>query len=58
MIFTHMIDINERIKLTHGQGQKIKGQSQIYIYAKNLVSPFNTNGGLDLDETYVYDGYQ
>ena len=53
-----MIDINERIKLTHGQGQKIKGQSQIYIYAKNLVSPFNTNGGLDLDETYVYDGYQ
>ena len=29
MILTHMIDINETLKLTQGQGHNVKGQGQI-----------------------------
>ena len=42
-IFTNMIEINERKKLTLGQGHKVKGQGQKYSYAKQLVCPLNTN---------------
>ena len=34
MTFTHMIDINEMLKLTKGQGHKVKGQGQIYSFDK------------------------
>ena len=34
MILTHMIGIDETLKLTQGQGHKVIGQGQICIYAK------------------------
>ena len=36
MTFTHMIDINEMLKLTKGQGHKVKGQGQIGNPTKKL----------------------
>ena len=32
-----------------------RSRSNIQLYAKKLVSSFNSNGRSDLDETYVYD---
>ena len=37
MILTHMIDTNKKIKLTKGQGHKVKGQGQINSYVKKLI---------------------
>ena len=34
MIPTHMIDIDETLKLTQGQGHKVKGQGHIGINVK------------------------
>ena len=34
MMLTHMIDIDETLKLTQGQGHKVKGQGHIGIYMK------------------------
>ena len=34
MMLTHMINIDETVKLTQGQGHKVKGQGQICIYVK------------------------
>ena len=36
MILTHMIGISEMLKLTQGQGHKVKGQGQMYNYIKNF----------------------
>ena len=36
MILTHMIDIDETLKCTRGQGNKVKGQGQICNNVKNL----------------------
>ena len=36
MILTHMIDIDETLKLTQGKGHKVKGQGQICNNVKNL----------------------
>ena len=36
MILTHMIDIDETVNLTQGQGHKVKGQGHICIYGKFL----------------------
>ena len=36
MILTYIIDIDETVKLTQGQGHKVKGQGQICIYVKFL----------------------
>ena len=33
MILTYIIDIDETVKLTQGQGHKVKGQGQMCIYA-------------------------
>ena len=33
MILGHMVNIDETLKLTHGQGHKVKGQGHICIYA-------------------------
>ena len=32
MILTYIIDIDEILKLTHGQGHKVKGQGHIYVF--------------------------
>ena len=37
MILTHMIDINYMLKLTIGQGHKVKGQDQIGNFVKKNV---------------------
>ena len=37
MILTHNIDIFEPLKLKQGQGYKVKGQSQICNYVKNIL---------------------
>ena len=37
MILTHIIDIDETLKLTKGQGHKVKGQGQICNYRKKMV---------------------
>ena len=29
-----MVHIDKTLKLTHGQGHKVKGQGQVYSYAK------------------------
>ena len=34
MILTYIIDIDETVKLTQGQGHKVKGQGHICIYVK------------------------
>ena len=34
MILTYVIDIDETLKLTQGQGHKVKGQGHIGIYVK------------------------
>ena len=36
MILTYIIDIDETIKLTQGQGHKVNGQGHIYIYVNIL----------------------
>ena len=38
MILTHMIDTNENIKLTQGQGHRVKGQGQFLKLCKNIGS--------------------
>ena len=37
MILAHMVDINEMLKLTLGQGHKVKGQGQICNFGKIRV---------------------
>ena len=34
MILTYIIDIDNMLKLTQGQGHKVKGQGHIDIYVK------------------------
>ena len=36
MILTYIIDIDDTVKLTQGQGHKVKGQGHICIYVKFL----------------------
>ena len=39
MILTLMIDIDETLESTQGQGQKIKGQGHIRVYVRLLFWP-------------------
>ena len=32
MILGHMVNIDETLKLTRGQGHKVKGQGHIYVF--------------------------
>ena len=41
MILTYFIDIDETVKLTKGQGHKVKGQGHIYVLCEILVSTIN-----------------
>ena len=36
MILTYIIDIDETLKLTQGQGHKVKGQGHIGIFEEKL----------------------
>ena len=36
MILIYVIDVDETVDLTQGQGHKVKGQGHIYIYVKIL----------------------
>ena len=38
MILRHMVDIDKTLKLTQGQGQKVKDQGHICNYVKLLFS--------------------
>ena len=38
MILTYIIDIDETLKLTQGQGHKVKGQGHIGIYVKIVLA--------------------
>ena len=38
MILTYIIDIDETLKLTQGQGHKVKGQGHLGIYVKIVLT--------------------
>ena len=41
MILTYIIDMDGMLRLTEGQGQKVKGQGHTYIYGYFFVSAIN-----------------
>ena len=51
MILTYIIDIDETVKLTQGQGHKVKGQGHICIHVNVLFWLKIINGRLLLDDT-------
>ena len=60
MILTYIIDIDKTVKLTQGQGHKVKGQGHICNYVKLLFSYKSWTGNsilmiftylIDIDET-------
>ena len=51
MILTYIIDIDETLKLTQGQGHKVKGQGHLGIYVKKYFELKLMNVLMDLDET-------
>jgi len=55
MILAHMIDINEMLKLTLGQGHKVKVQGQICDFLKTCFCLYIMNKLLDIDDTYTHD---
>ena len=54
MILTHMIGINELLKLTQGKGHKVNGQGQIGACVKNKKIWFKNSELIDVDVTYTY----
>ena len=55
MILAHMIDIKEMLKLTLGQGHKVKGQGQICSFPKKLFQLYLMSQSLDIDDEYTHD---
>ena len=57
MIPTQMIYINKMLKLTQGQGHKIKGQGQICKFVENLFQLYimNHDDWILMILTYVID---
>ena len=53
----HRVDIDATLKVTKGQGHKVKGQGQIYSYMKKLFGLYIDNEWLDLHQTYTYDRF-
>ena len=43
------------LKLTKGQGQKVKGQGQTYKFVKKHIWLYTMNQWLDMDDTCTYD---
>ena len=58
MMFTYKIDIYEMLKLSQGQGHKVKAQGQICNFVKNLFWLYIMNQLLDMDDTYTHDWYK
>ena len=63
MILRHMVDIDKTLKLTQGQGQKVKDQGHICNYVKLLFSYKSWTGDsilmiltylIDIDETFKW----
>ena len=50
-----MISINEMLKLTKGQGHKVKGQGQTCKFVKNFLQLYIMNQWLNTDDTYTHD---
>ena len=56
MILTHIIDIDETLKLTQGQGHKVKGQGHICIYVKSFSYYKSlTDDSIMMILTYIID---
>ena len=58
MMHIHRISIVNMLKLTKGQGQKVKGQGQTYKFVKQLIWLYTMNQWLDMDDTCSHDSYQ
>ena len=43
------------LKLTKGQGHKVKGQGQIFKFVKKGIWQYTMNQWLDMDDTCKYD---
>ena len=56
MILRHMVDIDETLKLTQGQGHKVKDQGHICSYVKLLFSYKSwTDDSILMILTYLID---
>ena len=55
MMHIHRISVVEMLKLTKGQGHKVKGQGQTYKFVKTLIWLYAMNQLLDMDDTCTYD---
>ena len=53
----HRVDINDMLKLTYGQGHKVKGQGQICGFVKNLFRLYILNKWIDINDAYTHDNY-
>ena len=51
MMLTYIIIIDKTLKMTQGQGHKIRGQGHIDIYVKKYFRLYLMNGQMDLHET-------
>ena len=59
MILRHMVDIDKTLKLTQGQGQKVKDQGHICNYVKLLFSYKSWTGdSILMILTYLIDIYE
>ena len=55
MIITYITDTDEMLKLTKGQGHKVKGQGHIYVFMKKSCFGYKswTDGSILMILTYV-----
>ena len=54
----HMISIDKMLKLTQGQGHKVKGQGQICNFVKkNVFGLYIMNQWLHIDDAHTHDKY-
>ena len=54
MILTHLVDVNETLKLTLGQSHGVKGLGQIFSYRKNTLS-IKHEPNVDIYESYIHN---
>ena len=57
MLLTYITDIGKTLKLTKGQGHKVKGQGHIYVFMWNSCFDYKswTDGLILMILTYVID---
>ena len=60
MILAYIIDIDKMLKLTKGQGHKVKGQGHIYVFMWNSCFDYKswTDVLILMILTYVIDIYE